>query len=440
MRLLYAYQNVTADVAQNCDTTLSGTETVNLLEMSSTAAVSRSVWSHQPVDFFVPQLGTVIPDSRGGSFAEILPNEAPGETIYINNTGAISSVVAPPGAFAVGDVGVMLTTAFSEEFIGLVAFDSVTGAVSWTKSGDALEPVAGITSGGLAVANYDLDMLEVLDGNGITAATMPIGQNEHISHWSGDMWGSVVDGAFTLRSGPAIVESLAFAFSGQGNPRKGGSGPTLPRSTIFLAVDPLSVIPQVLASDFRNTTNTEFSKIVTSNIHIREQVTSALFRAELARTDADSVAFIGHSTRGVPDAGESVGIRLWDKFLMVATTESTPGALEPFERVDRLKTSAKVVFVAACWIGDKLNDWWQLPSTSALIAPEFVGGNVDSQLPLNRAAEAWKAVLRRMAGPQAMTAVQAVNDVNTTPLINDVPQGEAKFILRVVRGNDVKIR
>ena len=124
------------------------------------------------------------------------------------------------------------------------------------------------------------------------------------------------------------------------------------------------------------------------------------------------------------------------------------GLPERYERVARFKTRARIVFVGTCWIGNIFRNMWELGSATgprALVTAEAVNASPGALINLNRAAEAWKAVLRRLTGgPVArfkpMTVGDAVAEVNLTDITMSHPATETHFVLKVIGDTNAKIR
>jgi alpha-tubulin suppressor-like RCC1 family protein len=235
----------------------------------------------------------------------------------------------------------------------------------------------------------------------------------------------------------------------QGN-AQGGNAPRRPGVSIFVGVDPLSIDPPITASMFEDDARLQFRSRLLLNVFRTERATAAAFLAELRKPGVDAIAIIGHGTRGTPDAGEAIGMKLYDKWIIASesATASLPtdsfGITQPHQRESNLTTSARIVFTGACWIGQIVQSMWRIDEgRGALVIPEPVGAPPGATIGLNRAAAAWLAVLRRLTGQfngQRMSIGDAVDSVNVDPIITNVPAGQTTFILRVVMNRNVKLQ
>jgi hypothetical protein len=143
-----------------------------------------------------------------------------------------------------------------------------------------------------------------------------------------------------------------------------------------------------------------------------------------------AVAFIGHSVL-LPDVG-SVGHEFADMSLTLPGYVGLRG--EMFNReVSRLRTTARVVFVAACDVKQLYLDLWNFDATSqgqALIVPTTSDTN------LYAASLAWRAIARDLA--QGRTVSEAVAAVNG--YMNSIPDNPLRFELALGLGGDVTLR
>lgn len=91
---------------------------------------------------------------------------------------------------------------------------------------------------------------------------------------------------------------------------------------------------------------------------------------------------------------------------------------------------------------------WEIGGSTGPRAPvvaEAVTAASGALINLNRAAEAWKAVLRRLTGGpvtnfKPMTVRDVVAQVNVSDLILQHDSSETHFILRIIGDGDAKSR
>jgi len=126
--------------------------------------------------------------------------------------------------------------------------------------------------------------------------------------------------------------------------------------------------------------------------------TSVAFRAVL-RQNIDGLVFLGDSVY-TPEPSVAVGLRFFDKSLITSARRDViddvdkllPPGMPPQHSmyVDRMRTSAQVLFLATCFVGSDFKTWWNINEQStqqAMIVPA-----ITAFTDLAKAAGHWQGV------------------------------------------------
>lgn len=276
---------------------------------------------------------------------------------------------------------------------------------------------------------------------------------------TGPEWGNIqeIDSGYfaTVEPAMAVGVDAGSGVADSDSPYWGGnieaqSAPPRPSVSIFVGLDPLSETPLIGADEYAANAKRDLLKTLQLTVATKTHANAEAFLAALPNTHTGALAVIGHGTRGVPDAGETIGIGLYDKYIISSATTSVPrdpvGNVLPYQSVTSLTTPTRIVYAAACWIGPLFQNLWRSPTGSGvptLVVAEAVDAPLSALIRMNRAAEAWLAVLRRLTGQWngvRMTVGDAVKSVNGSSVITEVDEGETRFILKVIGNPNEKLR
>ncbi len=389
-----------------------------------------------------------------GLLRNALGAEVPPPALILIISGVLSLVVLAPvieqtQAQIGGDGGSGLATVagedgvvFGQEASGISAFSAATGAVYWTHP-DAGALVAARPGHG-AVANLGAT-LRIFDDNGLPSDVPHVSDSQV---WRGGA-SITTDARLAVISGP----SLDRPYFQHGSPEQAG-----PRTRSSHAPTVVNVLPYELLK-FEGDVYTalsfkaDFTDLVPepggreygvpSNLglasthrmrdaslaNFSDAIGSDVWPISPAAAIADAVAFIGHSFAELDVQGSvvlphaSVGLEFFDVDLFKIRgtpplyndvtyqwKSAKPGRGESTAfRADRIRFSARVIFIGSCWGGPTFESLWDVDNDTkhrALILHKRPGEAVD----LYHAAWAWRLIANRLArGWTVGEAVEAAN-------------------------------
>lgn len=400
-----------------------------------------------------------IPDGQGGALIPVriqdpnTPGAALAHVFHVPSSGNVVDIVVPLPAPGVQQTILNTGTrafdlvlgennvAFATDGFSLASFDFTTGQTLWTYQSSsiskAIRLIASASGNSLATKISDISNTasfgqeNVLRFDSSGNATPDNWTGSLIDHWFGGMWPATptATGATSMFSGSSTVVALSSWPMGDGNRQKQHSSPKLEIDT-FMPIAPAAGtanprfnsaraakadldtnIPKKIAAD----------RVFTDSTDVSDLASIPAFDAQSAKP-LDALAFIGHGVYSVGVPNFAYGMQFVDNQLV------RNGFQVNFAQTARdiLRTSAKIIFVAACDTGVVFTTWWDMTSNAppggrVLIVPDL---SAMAQLPVNNGISlthsqdvdlvqgtvAWETLINSLHSGK--TAQQAVADAN----------------------------
>ncbi|HSC08396.1 MAG TPA: chitobiase/beta-hexosaminidase C-terminal domain-containing protein [Steroidobacteraceae bacterium] len=220
-----------------------------------------------------------------------------------------------------------------------------------------------------------------------------------------------------VQPAPALIAQAPVDVADTEAPYWAGNGlgqyaPPRPRFVHFVEPDALREggPPFYTGFDFQLNVLDLKLKVVT-DFHLGQHATVSNFLSVVSKT-GNVVAFIGHSVLAPPEVGGgSVGLQFRGRYLVKRMEPQVYGAGDPAlnEVVDKVESRAKIIFIAACELGERFKSLWGIDENvtdRALIVPQGAGTQAD----LVHSSGAWLRIAEALAnGKTASEAVVAAN-------------------------------
>jgi hypothetical protein len=375
------------DVSQN--------QTAYLLKVASDFSTTLTQFHSNGSLIDMGQPSTVIPEGNGGAmiFWFIYP-----QTYYITRVNTSSSNDLPlqyplhigvlPARIVLGENGI----AYIADRQTVVAFNQTSGSILWNYQVSDLDSdklnIVGATSGGGVIINDQESGLIALDANGVpgTPSGSPL---PAVTPWALGNWMGSANGAMAEFPGPSTsIAASAWPFAA-GNSSNESSSPKLNIAT-FMPIAPAAGTDNGRfnsAAGAKADLQTNIpKKIADARIYTDSTRVSPL--ASIPNFDLESgnpldvLAFIGHGVYVTSTPNFAIGMLFTDNQLARTPHPDIPGLNyqitfpETTTTRDILRTSAKVIFVAACDTGFVFTTWWDMtlnapPGGRTLIVPDF---------------------------------------------------------------------
>jgi hypothetical protein len=394
----------------------SGTSNLSLLRISPDGGVGLTSLDSSSGPGLIP--GKVIPDGQGGALA----SWAKGTNPTIADVGSSGSPQAIFSSLSGGVSGLVLgdnNKAFATDGNTVVGFGVPALAPAWTYSstGGSLSFITSMSGGGVAVEDSLLGLVQI-DSNG--NASQPVAGFSSWGPWALGVWPLILNNVPAFVAGPDVLTSLSAFPQEEGGGAQNGQAPK-PTIDHFMPKT-ADQYGQPTYGPFINGMKSYVSpKWVNHKFFTGHDASAKAFQVELAKPLA-AIGFLGDSffitgNSNIPNFSVGLAFQVDGTALVrpslptdnpqYSTNDSTLQVIDSPSFV----TQARVVFVAACYIGPSFEQLWNINSGTigqVLIVPS----NPNSQILMGHAFTAWEELTFDMA-VQGMTAQAAVNETNT---------------------------